>query len=68
MNPDKIIISAIIAFGIAAGAALAGGASEHPSWKAGLLPFGAAAVSNNSFADHNSFLQLPDSYHQLLGM
>ena len=68
MNTDKIIITAIIAFGIAAGAALVGGAADHSSWKAGLLPFGAAAVVGGSIADHNSLLQLPDSYHQLLGM
>ena len=68
MNSDKIIISAIIAFGIAAGAALAGGSGDHSSWKAGLLPFGAAAVVGNPIADHDSPLQLPDAYQQLLGM
>ncbi len=68
MNTDKIIITAMIAFGIAAGAALAGGSSDHSSWKAGLLPFGAAVVVGDPIADHNSILQLPDAYHQLLGM
>lgn len=68
MNTDKIIIAAIIAFGIAAGAALTGGSSDHSRWNAGLLPFGSAVVVGDPIVDHNSILQLPGAYHQLLGM
>ena len=68
MNTDKILITAIIAFGIATGALLSGGGTNHSSWKAGLLPFGAAAAVGDPMADRNALLQLPDSYHQLLGM
>jgi hypothetical protein len=68
MNTDKIIITAIIAFGIAAGAALAGGAADHSSWKAGLIPFGTAVVVGDPIVDHDSILHLPDAYHQLLGI
>ena len=68
MNTDKIIITAIVAFGIAAGAALAGGAADQSSWKAGLIPFGTAVVVGDPMVDHRSILQLPDAHHQLLGM
>ncbi len=68
MNIDKIMITAIVAFGIAAGAALAGGAADHSSWKPGLIPFGTTVVVGDPLADHNSLLQLPDAYHQLLGI
>ena len=68
MNADKIMIAAIVAFGIAAGAALAGGAADQSSWKAGLIPFGTAVVVGDPLADHNSLSQLPDAYHQLLGI
>ncbi len=68
MTTDTIIVTAIIAIGIAASAALANGGTDHSTWKAGLVAFGAAAVVSNPIADDGMPLHLPESYYQFLGM
>ena len=71
MNTTNIIVSVIAALGIAASAAVAGGAADqlgNAPWKSGLIPFGTPAVVTNPAADEGMPLQLPDLDHLFLGV